>query len=73
LQHAFALTFSDLLVARYIVNNNQVNQFHDQFTHVMDVSLHQRLLSSAEYHTLIDLLGTKKSRIIESAVGWCPT
>jgi hypothetical protein len=58
MQHAFVPNFSDLLVARYMVNNTNVNQFHDQFTHVMGVSLHQHLLSSAEYRTLADLLGT---------------
>jgi hypothetical protein len=54
----FVPNFSDLLVARYIMNNTHVNQFHDQYTDVMGIALHQRMLSTQEYCTLIDLIGT---------------
>jgi hypothetical protein len=56
--YTFAPNFSDLLVARYMVNNTEVNQFHDQYTHVMEIALQQRMVSSQEYRTLVDLLGT---------------
>ena len=56
--YTFVPNFSDLLVARYIVNNTEVNQFHDQYTHVMGIALQQRMISSQEYRTLVDLLGT---------------
>jgi len=55
---AFVPNFSGVLVARYIVNKTGVNQFHDQYTHVVGIDLQQRMLSRQEYRTLIDLLGT---------------
>jgi len=55
----FVPTHSDLLVARYMVNNSPVNQFHDTFLLTSHAALHQGTLSVNEYRTLTGLLGTE--------------